>query len=109
MGFKNPRLREVTDAELVEARERADAGVRLAMPQFAESLGLLEQQGADGPKVNSELGDAVLGKVAEARAALTQAMRLADEMEDRLAHIALGEKRERLDDLERILEERWGE
>jgi hypothetical protein len=42
----NAALNGVPVSQLIEARERTDAGVRLAMPQLAEQIGL----GAPHPK-----------------------------------------------------------
>lgn len=48
------RLAAPTDAELIEARERTDAGVRLAMPELAEQLGIGAAQPDPDPKLTPE-------------------------------------------------------
>lgn len=48
------RLAAPTDAELIEARERTDAGVRLAMPALAERVGLGAAQSEADPDPDAE-------------------------------------------------------
>ncbi len=63
-------LREITDAELIEARERTDAGCRLVLPMLFDGLGPdpeadeTERLTADAvPAI--EIDDAVIGRAAD--------------------------------------------
>jgi len=57
-------LNGVPVSELIEARERTDAGVRLAMPQLAEQLGVAAP--ASPAEAPAEIGEEEAGAVGRA-------------------------------------------
>jgi hypothetical protein len=96
----------ITDADLIEAREQADAGLRLAFPQLAERA----VAGAKVPGtaiMEARVAEAISDRLASARQELIGAMKLADLAEDRALHVDLGERVNGLDDLGAVLAERW--
>lgn len=94
-------------AELMEARERADAGIRLAMPQLAERIGISDPE----PEVPADPGPIfaikVIDHLREARIEFREALMDADRMGDWALHMELAKRTADLDDFLEVLGERW--
>jgi hypothetical protein len=89
-------LRETTEAELIDAVERMDAGVRLAVPQFAEAVGIGRTEHWPAPslrllpepeEVDEELLVAVAADVAEFRDRAFRKLRHLEKGAPRHVHI----------------------
>jgi hypothetical protein len=94
---------EPTIAELIEARERTDAGLRLAMPMFMDGLGPDPEPGRtehlpiaeapmtvvtdEGPEVDEELIGRVADRAAEFRHEAFRELRHLDKRAPRRVHI----------------------
>lgn len=104
-------LAEPSLAELAEARERADAGIRLAMPEFAERLAIgaapftPDQIPAD---LDPLFALKAIDHLREARIEFREALKDADRMGDLTLHTELVDRSADLDDLLDVLTERWG-
>lgn len=112
MAFAHRRNRtplETTDEKLVDAMEMADAGVRLAVPQLAEQLGIGVKDPPVKEQVPTELRDLILERLQEHHEAYIQTLKLLDRCADPIAHIAIGDLVGRLKVEAENLEERWGD
>lgn len=63
-------LRETTDAELVEAAERMDAGLRLAVPMLFDGLGPDPVASPTSAEIDGDIADYVAGELSDAREAV---------------------------------------
>jgi hypothetical protein len=98
-----------TDAELVEAAERTDAGLRLAVPMLFDGLGAdPEPPPNTRESISPELASLVVARIDDARVKLREAMKLLDGSGDRAAHIGVAEEVERVSALTALLIEKWG-
>lgn len=98
----------ITDAELVEAREQADAGLRLAFPQLAERASSPEV--AERQPLNPETAERVADDLATGRGELMAALKRLDldREQDGAAdlHLRIGAVVNELDDISALLAER---
>jgi hypothetical protein len=100
--------------DLAEARERLDGGRRTALaelldPTKPESRFDLASDAVDSEEeFNREIAAAVMTELSEIRCGYIHAMKYLDSLGDRLAHVAIGERVNSLDDLRDVLKERWG-
>lgn len=102
---------EPTLNELIDARDRADGGIRLAMPQLAERIGLsavtLDEEDEIAPLVSPELGDLIVARMDDVRVHLRKTAAIADHCGDRAAHIAISEAQDKVAELTATLIARW--
>jgi hypothetical protein len=110
-GGKSVAAPKVVD--LAEARERLDGGKRTALAELLDPTNLenrfdLASDAIDREEeFNRELVDGVLTELSEIRSGYIHAMKYLDYLGDRLAHVAIGERVNSLDDLRDVLKERW--
>lgn len=101
--------KDVAVQDLAEAREQADAGIRLALPQFAEAVGISYDALKDEESsIDSEWGQIILSWLKDSRSNLFDAMKIANRCCDEMAAVAIGEQINRVDDLMTTLVSRWG-
>lgn len=92
-----PPARETTDADLVEAVERTDAGVRLALPHFAEVVGIgrtgrspiaeAPVAGAEEPEIDEVLIGRVAAQMSEWRDEAARELRHLDKNAPRAIYV----------------------
>jgi hypothetical protein len=86
-------------SDLIEARERADAGLRLAFPQLVESL----TPQLPAPELTTEDANAIGYRMGNARADLIEAMKVADVCGERELHMRLADLVNQVDELAGML------
>ncbi|HEX5591988.1 MAG TPA: hypothetical protein VFX35_01425 [Solirubrobacterales bacterium] len=98
-----------TPTELADAREEEELGKRTAVVELLAQTFDLSRDGLD-PDVefNREIAEAALRELADVRIAYIAAMKWVTRLDDSLAHVAIGERVNSLDDLVGVLKERWG-
>jgi hypothetical protein len=96
---------EPTINELIEARERADAGVRLAMPKLAEQLDLGGGQAEADPAAAEEAAQRTGPDLLDVRAALIVAAARFP-LSDEALHKAFNDAVNRVDGIGAMLAER---
>lgn len=100
--------------DIAEAREKVDGGKRTALAELLDPTKLeapfdLASDAIDKEEeFNREIAKAVLTELSEIRTGYIFAMKYLDHLGDRLAHVAIGERVNSLDDLQEVLKERWG-
>jgi hypothetical protein len=98
-----------SEQELLEARERADAGFRLALPHLAERLGLGAKEAAQTKAtIDHQTATRVGTKLLEAHEAVMDAaleLPLEGQMD---LHLAFNGLVNELDRISQVLAERWG-
>jgi hypothetical protein len=106
-------LAAARDADLAEAAEQMDRGLRLAMPMLFDTpaAAVSEENPAVkfdglGGTVNPELSELIVAKVDDARVILREAMNLAEAGNDRAAGIAIADEVENVSALTALLIER---
>lgn len=112
LGGKSMAVRSIGDEpsiqELIEARDRADGGVRLAMPSLFDGLG----GAAEREPLDPEVAAAVVADLATMREEGIAAMKQLDRCRDQDGaadlHVRVGRIVNGIDDLSALLVERWG-
>jgi hypothetical protein len=109
---RSNKLREVTDAELVEAVERVDRGFRLALPELAQEIGL-GGEGGEKPQreprpVDHATATEVGSRLLDARKAVMEAGVALPLDGQADLHLALNGLVNEIDRITGELADRWG-